>query len=394
MKILLLPLLLLTASNAQAMFARPQFVPVDRLAENAKTYSAAHPDDAEALYILARIHYLAFSLKRDHIPELPFREGDKPNPAPQWMVGWGHEEKPGHSLNDEALLDHAVQSIQAFQAALQRSPKNGLYALGLASLEEELIRWRKSADGVQLPSAVKEITEDSAREWYAKAFTLAMPADSRLKNMPLEGVRGITAFEAASGLVRMGQGNTPHHVWRQAKSSIEKFQTLPMREITPIVFSLRPGTKLAELIDAKRTVDFDLRGYGTKELWPWVQPELGFLVWDPAETGVITSARQMFGSYTFQIFWRDGYQALAALDDNRDGVLSGPELQGIRVWFDLDRDAKSNPGEVLSLEKLQVDQIATVATAQEGDCLMNRAGIRFRDGTVLPTWDWVVSPVR
>jgi hypothetical protein len=44
----------------------------------------------------------------------------------------------------------------------------------------------------------------------------------------------------------------------------------------------------------------------------------------------ITSALQLFGNVTFWMFWRDGYAAMSALDDNGDGVLSGDNCRGWR----------------------------------------------------------------
>jgi hypothetical protein len=119
---------------------------------------------------------------------------------------------------------------------------------------------------------------------------------------------------------------------RDAKAAMVRFEKQAMERgfFTPIVLSFRKAT-LSDLLDPDKTVDFDLRGYGPRESWPWVKPDLGFLVWDPNESGRIVSARQMFGGYTFQIFRRTGYDALRALDDNDDGVLSGSELDGIGV---------------------------------------------------------------
>ena len=125
-----------------------------------------------------------------------------------------------------------------------------------------------------------------------------------------------------------------------------------------------------------------------------MKAELGFLVWDPLESGCIESARQMFGSYTFQIFRRTGYDALAALDDNADGQLSGPELAGLSVWFDRDGDGRSTAGEVIPLRALGVESIAVTATTRDGIHPANPHGLTLRDGRTLPTWDWIVEPVR
>jgi hypothetical protein len=84
------------------------------------------------------------------------------------------------------------------------------------------------------------------------------------------------------------------------------------------------------------------------------------LVYDPAGTGNITHAGQLFGNYTFtspvssyfgqapviEQKWNHGYEALATLDTNRDNKVSGSELQFLSLWFDSNRDGVSQFGEV------------------------------------------------
>src|SRR5262249_49952661 len=140
--------------------------------------------------------------------------------------------------------------------------------------------------------------------------------------------------------------------------------------------------------------DFDLRGYGPREQWTWIKPELGLLVWDPLESGEVKSAHQLFGGYTFQIFRKTGYDAMAALDDNANGVLSGAELEGMSVGFDRNGDGRWTATEVTPLRELGVEAIAVTATTQDGAHPMNPRGLLMKDGRVLPTWDWMVEPVR
>ncbi|MHC4645461.1 MAG: hypothetical protein ACYTBJ_08160, partial [Planctomycetota bacterium] len=179
----------------------------------------------------------------------------------------------------------------------------------------------------------------------------------------------------------------------KVKRNLKKLDSLPMDAITPIIFSLEKHTSLADLLAANTRVDFDLDGDGVSELWPWVKSTTGILVWDPEATDVIRSGRQMFGSVSWWLFFEDGYHALDALDDSRDGVLTGSELEGIRVWFDRDGDGKSGKGEVVSLRHLQIVSISTNASGQNCGCPMSAAGIRLSDGRTLPTYDWLASPV-
>jgi hypothetical protein len=58
-------------------------------------------------------------------------------------------------------------------------------------------------------------------------------------------------------------------------------------------------------------------------------------VYDPERTGCAESALQMFGNVTFWIFGRMDMNRSGSLDDNGDGVLSGPELRGLAIWDDV-----------------------------------------------------------
>ena len=151
--------------------------------------------------------------------------------------------------------------------------------------------------------------------------------------------------------------------------------------------SERPSS-LAGLLAPGRIVRFDLAGDGRPERWPWVAPETGILVWDPRGTGQIVSGRQCFGSSTWSMFWKDGYEPLAALDNDTDGWLAGEELHGLAVWQDRDGDGQSDPGEVRQLAAAGVERIATRAAGRHDGVPYHPGGIRLRDGTALPTYDW------
>ena len=52
--------------------------------------------------------------------------------------------------------------------------------------------------------------------------------------------------------------------------------------------------------------------------------------------------------------WANGFEALGTLDTNFDGQVSGEELKTLSLWFDYNRDAISDEGEVKSLAELGV----------------------------------------
>ena len=391
---------IMLSSAAQAHFVIPQLTPVDRLVNNAEAYLAKHRNEADAYYTLARIHYLAFSTKRDYAPAISIGpDGQRLIPSSASLLDREAPKVKITKLSDQQVIGHAVQSVQRFNEAIGLEPNNGLYHLGLASLLEEFKNWNDTAKPKELPVSLRGITEKSVRSAYVKAFTVAMIKDSKLKRLPLYSPKDIPAYEAASALVRLSKNTketlseTETKTIKEAQTAVASFEKLPDSGIiTPLVFSLQPVSRLGDLLDTEKTVDFDLRGYGPRKRWPWVKPELGFLIWDPNETGRIESARQMFGGYTFQIFWRTGYDALRALDDNDDGILSGRELDGISVWFDRNGDAVSQPDEVVPLRRLGIVSIAVTANAYDGIHPTNAHGIKMEDGRVLRSWDWMVEP--
>lgn len=388
----------LCLSAASGKFMGPQDVPVDRLVQNAGAYLKKHPRDPEAVYILARIHYLAFHLASGNVPAMPRHEADAPPaPAPDWMLAWFRSPVEKH-LDDAEMAAHAASAIQGFREALKLAPKNGLYHLGLASLCDDVLHWKETKRPKDLPPELQHISLAEVRAEYAAATRLAIVDDSELKTVPTQGLGSVVSYEAASALVRLAEHAEDTLTAEErkdladARKAVERLGKLQMGAITPIVFTWENQAHLADLLLPDHVVDFDLRGYGTPERWPWVKPELGFIVWDPAKTGEIRSARQMFGSYGFEIFRRDGYEALRALDDNGDGVLRGTELDGLSVWFDRNGDGRSTPDEVTPLRDLGVASIAVAPSGRDGRCLASPNGITLRDGRTFPTWDWVTEP--
>jgi hypothetical protein len=129
------------------------------------------------------------------------------------------------------------------------------------------------------------------------------------------------------------------------------------------------------------------------------------LVYDPERTGVIKDGSQLFGNYTFrgterapahktarEQLWDNGYQALASLDRNGDGFLTDSvvsglfpqrnELSGLALWFDENRNAISEPGEVRPLSSIGITKLRTSFDTQEldGD-LISLKGFERKDAS-------------
>jgi hypothetical protein len=96
------------------------------------------------------------------------------------------------------------------------------------------------------------------------------------------------------------------------------------------------------------------------------------LVYDPDNSGKISSARQLFGDYAFggrttqpsnyQVAqlrepWSNGYEALSLLDHNNDAELSGDELVALKLWFDTNKDGIADLGELRELKQEGVSKL-------------------------------------
>ena len=96
----------------------------------------------------------------------------------------------------------------------------------------------------------------------------------------------------------------------------------PAIYVTPIVVPLIDAP-FAEMIDNGSAVAFDFAGTGDTRASGWITPNAAWLVWDPEWRGQVRSGFDMIGQRTWSVFWSDGFEAMRALDDNRDGELTG-----------------------------------------------------------------------
>jgi hypothetical protein len=98
----------------------------------------------------------------------------------------------------------------------------------------------------------------------------------------------------------------------------------------------------------------------------WVAPSDGLLVRDLNVDGPINNGTELFGNATVLSDGSaasDGYQALAELDSNYDGVISNADavFSQLGVWSDADTDGVSDAGELRSLTDLGITEIAVTA---------------------------------
>jgi hypothetical protein len=470
---------------ARGMFVNNSVqVPVERVVANVEAWIKDKPQDAQAYYVLGRIHAMAWAYGPDlnlwraagaapgagrgdggraggrgpagGAGEDPFA-GQLPGFAPYDSVEVRRDEQKKQVTAEDAR--HLEESIRNYGKAVELDKQNALYELGLGWILQETGKVAASLpegfghtadvkvtaeEKASYDAAIKKLGDSDARtrddanallrgampkplaqlkavksddpevkarvegllrgywelqalDHYRQAYALRLTADLQRGG----GLRsGDTQLAAEAGeaildiLKTQPQAAKPDEA-RDVAANVKTLRNKPMA-VTPVIFAM-PGMgradRVGDLVDSAKRVTFDLAGDQVPRQWPWLKDGTALLVWDPAHTGSITNGRQLFGSRTWWIFFRNGYEALSVLDDNRDGRLSGAELQGIAVWVDRNGDGICQPGEELTLEQAGIESIGVRGTADLDGTLMNGTGIRFVNGTTVKTFDWVTTPV-
>ncbi len=387
-----LAFIVLSAPNAsQARFVQSSLIPADALLQKTDKLLKESPRDSSLHYLKGRIHYLAFYNKSESVPALPTK---KPSVVAYWQteeIGQSELDN-AKSLSYEHALHHAKLADESFRTALELAPDDALTWLGLASLLEQVSEFQK-AHPSYAAETFAEITPQSVREAYYNAWKFGLNQAQTMDRRPPMGLRGIVSYEAGQDFLRLAENTEEESTKaKNVRASLQDLEKLKRGPITPIIFSLDPQSSLQELLGAGRHAFFDLDGDGQKENWNWVAPNAYFLVWDPTSSGTISSGRQLFGNYTFQIPWINGYEALAMLDSDGSGSLSENELDGIRAWNDKDADGISTPDEIVDLAELGIAALGyDYEDTVEGP--FSPKGLELADGSSLPSWDWISTTI-
>jgi tetratricopeptide (TPR) repeat protein len=425
-------------------------VPVERVVKNMEALIREKPEDAQGYYVLARVHAMAWAYGEElNLVKVGEGELRKFGPYDSVEVRALAGRRAGG-----ADYAHLAKAIENYREAVKRAPGEAIYQLGLAWVLQEAGRAGTELPGDFLGGgqaltaeekagyarAVKELADADAkvREGATKKLMEGMPrAVAVLREVVTEDpevaarveavMRGYwdlqalehyrAAFEAAKEKDMAAPGGLSRADWqvsREAGEEIVKLvvtypqavkkgeqeaiaETMKVLDskaigITPIVVGLHGEKAVGELEARGKRVGFDVAGDGVKREWTWVKAGTGILVWDPSGRGEITSGRQLFGGRTWWVFYRDGYEALSVLDDDRDGELRGEELAGIRVWVDGDGDGVCSAGEVKDLGAAGIVGIGVRGVKGTDGVLIGE--VRFADGRMGRTFDWVAESGR
>jgi len=365
--------LMLLGGPALATYLRPDLenVPVEKLVANIQKVVDNKPKDAAVRLNLARVHAMAYALKTDST-QVRKVKGELENQA--WF---GYEPrhvpfvaKPTDDADKKkAAKEHLDKAIALYKEAVKLAPDNLTARLGLAWCLDQA---KETKEAIK---AYRDVIEDAWKK------------EKDLKAAPL-GWHSVTA-EAAGYLIPLLDAKTDENEIKTLKERGEQMQKVP-RPITPIVVPLRDGLSARDLEDRAARVRFDADGTGLKQQWTWITKDAAWLVYDQRGDKQITSALQLFGNVTFWLFWENGYQALAALDADGDGLLTGKELEHLALWHDANGDGICDPGEVKSLAEWGIVAVSCrfeIDSRHPDRIAFSPRGVIFRDGNARPTFD-------
>ncbi|HEU0150236.1 MAG TPA: hypothetical protein VFR21_25585 [Bradyrhizobium sp.] len=370
MRLLLLLVFLAATSPALGRWqgVEVERIPVARLIENLEKIANDDRTSVEALLNLGRAHGMAYAQKSDPLTVPKAYHGIEPPAVPFGTVTTASD--PSLSTASQAHLEAA---LNAYKQALKLDKDNLVVQLGLAWLTEQAGR------------------KDDTVKRYRTIATDAWEKDKNRRSVSFG--RWTLTGEVASYLVPLLDAETDKREIETLKDHAAALGKLPY-PVTPVAVPLDDGLDITDLEAPEARVTFDVDGSGLGREWSWITPKAAWLVSDPKLDGKINSGRQLFGNVTFWMFWNNGYAPLAALDDDRDGILTGKELAGLALWRDANSNGVADPGEVKPVSAYGIVAISykwQTLTNTPDKVAFSPNGVVFQDGKTRPSFDLVLK---
>ena len=171
----------------------------------------------------------------------------------------------------------------------------------------------------------------------------------------------------------------------------DPYDGAPNKTYDPLVLDL-DGDGI-ETSDLKQGTYFDFDQSGFAEKSAWVRSDDGLLVMDRNNDGKINNGGELFGDRT-QLkngsMAKDGFEALADLDSNNDGVIdiNDEDFTKLQVWRDLNGDGQVGDNELFYLNQLEIKSLklsneTLSQKEQNGNILEKLGSYEKEDGTSL-----------
>jgi len=175
--------------------------------------------------------------------------------------------------------------------------------------------------------------------------------------------------------------------WFGDSGSLSAAQTSALY-YSPLVFDI-DGNGIRTL-SVDQGVRFDLDADDKKDQTGWVGSGDGLLARDLDGDGQIDDGSELFGEATVLADGsraKDGFEALASLDANRDGLVDAKDagFASLKIWSDADADGYTDAGELKSLSELGITSVRVDAKStsvfDNGNFLGLSASYERADGT-------------
>ncbi|MDP3525693.1 MAG: Ig-like domain-containing protein, partial [Hoeflea sp.] len=174
-----------------------------------------------------------------------------------------------------------------------------------------------------------------------------------------------TTLGVGTYYLRVGQFEGP--TWVNQKpfimnGGLYELQVSFMTPGDPIVLDLD-----GDGVDLSATTVFDLDADGGPDMIGWAGAADGILVMDLDGSGAIENGSELFSEVFGGVSYADSLAALAALDDNGDGVIDARDraYNDILVWQDANSDGVSQAGELRTLADRGIASIDLNAAAAQ-----------------------------
>lgn len=205
---------------------------------------------------------------------------------------------------------------------------------------------------------------------FSQGPNRAVPIGDRLANdrpYYIDG-SGVRIFPPPGGWADWGVPDTGSEFAGRAVPGIDretntKYRTAPAFRRDPLAIDL-DGDGIETVGVTETPILFDHNADGIKTGTGWVRSDDGWLAMDLNNNGVIDTGRELFGVDTVlsgtpgldAVYAETGFQALAALDTNADGVFNGTDagFTQVRVWQDSNQDGVSQSNELFTLAQKDI----------------------------------------
>ena len=366
--------------------------PIDRALQNVQAMEGIEPTQRELA--LARLNLLAYA--RDDGPFTYIAENHQLDEAGSVLCSevrpsrYGPPETPEPAFGPDdrcAAFDFQLGPRGETPASAPHNPSARALARLTTARDHYLRALRAEPNNLRARLGYAYVLDRLGRTSQARSQlrTIIKKGLPRLAGEQAEWEDHAVLTEAAEHLSHLATSSSDRARVQRLRSRLEASR--PIIYVTPIVVPMR-DVAFSRLVDEASPVAFDFAGTGDRRAQGWLTPDAAWLVWDPEWRGQVNSGFDMIGQRTWSVFWSDGFEALRALDDNRDGELTGGELGGLALWRDENRNGVSDPGEVIPANVHGVAALAVRGVSTRPGLITAENGVRFDDGSTRPLYDW------